>query len=222
MCGVKQLVLDLIPPPLPTFDNFVPGRNREAWTRLREIAAATGPTAPTVIYLWGAAGSGKSHLLQALAGSGKFALRTGALEDVPADRHHHLVDNVAALDDAGQVALFHLINRANGAGGAVVVAGPSAPRDLVMRPELASRLGSGLVFQLHPLDDQEKADALRAHAAARGFALRDDVTAYLLRHARRDMASLISFLDALDQYSLQTGREITLPLLREMSQPSLV
>ena len=58
--------------------------------------------------------------------------------------------------------------------------------------------------------------------AERGFGLRDDVVAYLLRHSRRDMASLVGMLDALDKYSLETGREITLPLLRELSQPLLV
>ena len=219
MSAVKQLVLDLIPPPLPTFDNFVPGRNREAWTRLRE---GPGPGA-TVLYLWGATGSGKSHLLQALASAGgKYVLRQSRLADVPADQHHHLVDDVESLDDDGQVALFHLINRAQAASGVVIATGSVAPRDLPLRPELASRLGSGLTFQLHPLDDREKAEALHAHASARGFALRDEVVQYLLRHARRDMASLVSFLDALDKYSLETGREITLPLLREMSQPSLV
>ncbi len=219
---VKQLVLDLIPPPSPTFDNFVPGRNSEARAYLCETVREAAPV-QHVVYLWGASGSGKTHLLRALAAAQPgFVLRTGSLEDLPPGQHHHLVDQVEKLDDAGQVALFHLINRAQAAGGRVVATGPVAPRDLPLRPELTSRLGSGMVFQLQPLDDQEKAAALRAHAAARGFTLRDEVTAYLLRHARRDMASLISFLDALDQYSLETGREITLPLLREMSQPSLV
>ena len=77
------------------------------------------------------------------------------------------------------------------------------------------------MFQLLPLTDLEKADALRAQAAGRGFALREEVIGYLLRHARRDMSSLIGMLDALDHYSIETGREITLPLLRELSQPSL-
>ena len=76
--------------------------------------------------------------------------------------------------------------------------------------------------RLTPLSDDEKSDALRAHARTRGFTLREEVIAYLLRHSRRDLASLIGFLDALDQYSLETGREITLPMLREMAQPNLV
>ena len=128
------------------------------------------------------------------------------------------------LNDQQQIALFNLINLVSqpGSAGCVVATGSMAPRDLPLRPELSSRLGSGLVLQLHPLSDAEKAEALRAHAQTRSFTLRDDVIAYLLRHARRDMASLISILDALDRYSLETGREITLPMLREMAQPSLL
>jgi DnaA family protein len=87
---------------------------------------------------------------------------------------------------------------------------------------LTSRLGSGLVFHLQPLSDGEKAEALRAHATSRSFALRDEVVAYLLRYSRRDLPSLISILDALDRHSLETGREITLPLLRKMAQPTLL
>ena len=56
--------------------------------------------------------------------------------------------------------------------------------------------------------------ALAAHARSRGFALADEVSAYLLNHARRDMGSLIAALDSLDRYSLETGRAITVPLLK--------
>jgi DnaA-homolog protein len=211
---VKQLVLDLIPAPLPTFDNFVRGCNGEALEVCKQagsnpsVGAPFGANASKVLYLWGVSGSGKTHLIRALL---------GLLPNLKS------VDDVERLNDAEQIQLFNQINHVNqpGESGFVVVTGSSAPRDLPLRPELTSRLGSGLTFQLHPLTDAEKAEALRAHAKARGFQLRDDVTQYLLRHARRDMASLISFLDALDRYSLETGREITLPLLREMSQPTL-
>jgi DnaA-homolog protein len=220
---VKQLVLDLIPTPLPTFDNFVRGCNGEALEVCMQAGSSPnagalfrggpplggGANAPKVLYLWGVSGSGKTHLVRALL---------GVLPDIKS------VDGVERLNDAEQIQLFNEINHVNqpGESGFVVATGNSAPRDLPLRPELTSRLGSGLVFQLHPLTDAEKAEALRAHAKARGFQLRDDVTQYLLRHARRDMASLISFLDALDRYSLETGREITLPLLRSMSQTTLV
>ena len=80
---------------------------------------------------------------------------------------------------------------------------------------------SGTTGEASTLTDDEKRDALAAHARARGFALSDEVAAYLLTHARRDMPSLIQALDALDRYSLETGRAITVPLLKAALQPSL-
>jgi DnaA family protein len=219
---VKQLVLEISPPPAPDFANYVAGRNAEAVAVLRGIVdnatAASGPI--KVVYLWGAAGSGKTHLLRAFAR--RFTAEpthTAAPLWVvsTASGSHVLVDNAERLNDDQQVALFNAINeRSLERGSTVVVTGAVSPRDLALRPELSSRLGSGLVFALHPLSDDEKRTALRAHASSRGFALRDDVIAYMLRYAKRDMPSQIAILDALDRYSLETGREITLPLLKQM------
>jgi DnaA-homolog protein len=223
---VKQLVLSLIPTPTPTFDNFVAGRNQEVLATLKQLILPNPSNgghlqanSPKVVYLWGVSGSGKSHLLLSTAASLGIFIGVTAAETNPIV----ILDNVERLDDASQIQLFNAINeRALLPYGGVVVAGNVAPRDLPLRPELTSRLGSHLVYQLHPLTDADKAAALNAHAKARGFMLRDDVANYLLRHSRRDMASLMAMLDALDQYSLETGREITLPLLKQMSQPSLV
>ena len=134
----------------------------------------------------------------------------------------YTVDDVDRLSDVSQQTLFNLVNRMQMTTGVVIATGNAAPRDLAIRRDLASRLGSGLVFQLQPLTDDERSEALRVHARTRGFALREEVIAYLLRHARRDMSSLMSILDELDAYSIETGREITLPLLKEVAQPSLV
>jgi len=205
---VKQLVLEIVPPPQPSFANFVAGRDGEALAALLYAASGVSPQPAKVIYLWGSSGAGKTHLIEAMRGS---------------DANVLLQDNVQRLDDAAQVGLFNAINeRALLSDSAVVVAGDTAPRALPLRPELSSRLGSGLVFQIQSLTDDEKAAALRSHAASRAFRLHEDVVAYLLRHSRRDMPSLIATLDALDRYSLETGREITLPLLKQMPQPNLI
>lgn len=215
---MKQLVLEIAPPPPATFDNFVIGSNRELIETLRELAE--GRFRERVTYIWGESGAGKTHLLEAvrkmsvgkLAGGTIFA-RADAVPDAPEERTLLVLADVAAADEEGQARLFNLINTLG--DSALLVSGPSAPRDLPMRKDLTTRLGSGLVYQVHALTDAEKHAALSAHAKSRGFGLTDEVAGYLLRHARRDMSSLIAMLDALDHYSLETGRPITVPLLKE-------
>jgi DnaA family protein len=219
---VKQLVLDLIPAPAPSLANFVVGRNREAYSVVSGLLGGSQPAGARVVYLWGEKGSGKTHLLAALTAVAHGGFTAGVPADDSQAAGGYVIDDVEDLDETAQQALFNLMNRLQMNGGALVATGSTAPRDLALRRDLASRLGSGLVFQLQPLSEQERADALRVHARTRGFALRDDVIGYLLRHARRDMATLMSTLDALDAYSIETGREITLPLLKEVSQPMLV
>lgn len=219
MAVVKQLVLDLIPPPQPTLDNFVAGRNGELVSLLREMQGQAATQSVRVVYFWGEEGCGKSHLIRALRALGHHSSIVDA--DIVESNQSRAIDDVHRLDAAAQQALFNYINDQVATGGVLVTAGIVAPRDLPVRRDLASRLGSGLVFQLHSLTDAEKAFALREHARSRGFPLRDDVIAYLLRHVRRDMPSLMSFLDALDRYSIESSREITLALVREISQPSL-
>ena len=63
-------------------------------------------------------------------------------------------------------------------------------------------------------DDADKPAALLAYARQRGFTLAPDVIRYLLVHGRRDMATLLATLAALDRHSLATKRPVTLPMLR--------
>jgi DnaA family protein len=87
---------------------------------------------------------------------------------------------------------------------------------LTLRADVVTRLAWGLVYEVHGLSDREKAAALAGHASVRGFALQEDVSNYLLTHARRDMPGLVALLDALDRYSLESQRPVTVPLLREL------
>jgi DnaA family protein len=72
------------------------------------------------------------------------------------------------------------------------------------------------VNEVHDHPDSQNAGRHAEHAKARGFALHDEVTAYLLTRARRDMPALLAILDALDRYSLEAKRPVTVPLLREL------
>jgi DnaA family protein len=204
---MRQLVLTLAPPPAPALDNFFPGRNFEA------------------VYLWGEGGCGRSHLLQAtvalLQARGvtiAYVAQGGRLPAADSDIQALAVDDVDKLDPQAQVAFFNLYNLLRERRGMVLAAGASPPARLQLRPDLLTRLGWGLVYQVHALSDEEKAAALKRHAGARAFDLPDDVVEYLLRHLSRDLPSLMTMLDALDRHSLEVKRPITLPLLRELLQ----
>ena len=195
---MQQLPLGISPAAEPAFDNFVAGGNAEALSRVRELA--DGALRERIVYLWGAAGSGRTHLLRS-------ATRSNASLVV--------VDDVQLLDPASQQALFVAINEARDGGPGVLVAGDKPPAQLALREDLRTRLAWGLVYELVPLGDEDKARHLKAAAAARGLQLSDDIVGYLLTRLPRDMRSLQSIMEVLDQYSLMRKRPLTLPLVRE-------
>jgi DnaA family protein len=126
------------------------------------------------------------------------------------------IDDVERLSEDGQIALFNLYNVLREKGATLLAAGHVAPMQLGLRPDVVTRLGWGLVYEVHALTDEEKTRALADRASARGFTLQPDVSQYLLTHARRDMPALLAVLDALDRYSLEAKRPVTVPLLREL------
>lgn len=214
---MRQLLLDLTQAPAPTFSNFVPGRSAEALLAAR--SAAAGAIKEPVLYLWGEPGSGKTHLLRAMCAEAEGAMFVRGAEYAGQETARVLViDDVEQLQEPAQVALFNAFNE--GRHQLIVASARAAPREVALRRDLATRLALGLTYLLHALTDDEKRDALAAHARVRGFALSDEVRAYLLTHTRRDMPSLIATLDALDRYSLETGRPVTVPLLREAIRPA--
>ena len=218
---MKQLTFELAAPEPPAFANFVPGPNREALAALD--ALARGYLAETGVVLWGDAGVGKSHLLRATVAAALAAGRDAVYVGDPADARAEPASAgtlvaVDAVDEAAAEAqgrLFTLYNALAAAGGNLVAACTRAPAQLALRDDLRTRLGYGLVYEIVALADADKAAALAGYARQRGFRLSGDVIAYLLAHGRRDMATLVATLAALDRQSLATHRPITVPFLRE-------
>ena len=195
---MQQLVLDIRPATEPDFDNYIPGPNAEALARVRGLAA--GALREAIVYLWGEPGSGRTHLLRAAARVNPQLI---------------IADDVEALDPAAQQQLFAAINAARDGAAPVLAAGKVSPAGLALREDLRTRLAWGLVYQLRPLSDADKAEHLRAEAARRGLRLSDEVVGYLLTRLPRDLPSLNGVLDALDRYSLAAKRPVTVPLVRE-------
>ena len=213
---MRQLLLDIRPPARPDLARFVAGRNIELMAQLEAMLDDTATE--RMVYVWGAPGSGKSYLLAgwaaACAARGHVVMQNGteAGEVVVADA-------VESWDAAQQAAGFAAFNQVRESGGMWLAAGSMPPAELPLMPELRTRLGWGLVFQLQPLDDAEKRTALQRHAETLGFQLDPQVSDYLLTRGARDMQSLLGVLEALDRFSLETRRPITLPLARQLLNP---
>lgn len=224
---MTQLLLDLLPSQPPSFDNFVAGENRELLARLRQLAV---PGCYDALYLWGAPGCGKSHLLAAAAAqalrkrpvllldgcriaSADFLAPTGGLL---------IVDSVDALDETAQIALFRIFNSARMIGLSLLLAGDLPPVRLGLREDLRTRIGQTLIYEVKTLDDEQKADALQRHALERGLRVDAALVRYLLSHGRRDLPSLMAVLDHLDRATLERKQQATLALLKEALQLQLI
>ena len=191
-----------------TFDNFYPAGNEIALQSLQQGN-------DRMVYLWGPAGSGKSHLLQAAC----HATAAEGLSPVYLPLQELITFSPELLQGLAEweEALFHLYNRVRDRGRRLVVSASVAPAGLALTlPDLTSRLGWGPVFQLASLSDTDKRAALQLRARRRGLDMSNDVADYLLRRCPRDMDSLFNLLNRLDQASLAAQRRLTIPFVRDL------
>jgi DnaA family protein len=215
---MKQLVLDLGYDPVQSLETFEVGENAELAHLMHQFAERH--SREHFAYLWGESAAGKTHLLQALAA---FPASRYIPHHAPASEFVYspevslyLLDDCDRLTAAAQIDAFALFNQIREHGAYMVSTGPVPPAVLPVREDLRTRMGWGLVYQIHGLSDDQKIAALTHAAEARGLTLSASVLPYLLSHFKRDMRSLSTMLDALDHYSLETQRPVTLPLLRDL------
>lgn len=188
------------------------------------------------MYLAGASGTGKTHLLLgACARAGEHGRRAAYVPlaaaagrvrealDVAGGAQLVAIDGVEAIAGTreDEIALFEAHNRWRAEGAVVVYAAGAAPDalDLVL-PDLRSRLGHCLRVVLQPLDDEGRADVLRTRAERRGLVLEPAAIEWLLRREGRDLAHLTVLLDRLDRASLAAQRRVTVPFLRQVLDAS--
>lgn len=211
------------------FASFHPGRNQPVVDALLALRAQA---VPRVVWLHGAHGVGKTHLLQALCARATLRGERAAflpLRDLPGATPELLaglgslqwvcIDDVeSVLAESGwQRQLFALHQELEEQGGRLVLASALPPQALdIALADLASRVRGGLVLRLQPLDDAEQIEALQLRAELRGLDLHSEVAQYLLRRLPREMTTLCAFLDRLDQAALAAQRRLTIPFVRQV------
>jgi DnaA family protein len=218
---MKQIPLAIGPDSLPTFDSYLTSANAAAVAHLRALAM---PAAP--VYLWGPAGSGKSHLLRALVHEVQVLGESAGCFDaddatpwVPQEGWSLVVvDRCEELDAQRQQAAFALFVQAADMGVQWAAAGRVPPVDLPLRDDLRTRLAWGHVFALQPLGEGETRAALRREADRRGIFLSDEVMDYVLNRSARDLGTLMQVLERMDRFALARQRSVSVPLLRQMLQ----
>ncbi len=224
---MKQLPLDYGLAPEPGLDNFTPTGNEAALAHLRQrLEQPQRGAVPT--YLWGESGSGKTHVLRAVAHAlqahgealGWLDANTARPQDFDPAWQVVLLDDCHLFDARQQATAFNwFVNAQTPTQGQprwVLAAGAVPPADLTVREDLRTRLGWGQVHRLQALDEPQRNAVLRQAAQGRGLHLSDEVVAFMVNRFSRDLSSLMQLLDHLDRYALGTQRAITIPLIKSM------
>lgn len=184
------------------------------------------------IFLWGSEGVGCSHLLQAAChyaeGLGHSSVYLPldelvafepsvfeGLESLQLVALDHL--QAIAGNPIWEEALFHLFNRLRESGTRLLVAADASPAHLNLElPDLISRLTWGISYQVSPLEDIDKAQALLLRAKQRGLNMPNEVANFILSRGSRKMVDICQELEELDKASLSTQRRLTIPFVKEV------
>ncbi len=226
---MQQLALEVRLADYALFETFLAGPNEPCVHALRDAARSAGTT---FVWVWGAAGSGRSHLLQACVNEAGAAGTRAAY--LPLGASNTLVPEVMDGLEACQLVVVDDVNRVAGNAawergllmlyegvrqrtGRLVLAADQAPAHCEFRlPDLKSRFASAATFRLRSMSEEERIRAMQLRARWRGLDLSDDVANYLLARVARDTGSLFELLDRLDREALVARRRLTVPFVRDV------
>jgi DnaA family protein len=225
-----QYTLAVTLPDDETLQSFYGAKESPAVQFIEQFLAPGKPQLP--LYLFGASGSGKSHLLYAACVHAQELGLTSQLLALDDFRQYSprlfdgleqldlvCLDNIQAIagDSHWQVALFDLYNRMVEQGKRLLIVADEAPQQLgISLPDLVSRLQACTIFQLRLLSDDDKQKLLQQKARLRGMDLPDEVARFLLNRQQREIRALVAILDKLDKASIVHQRKLTIPFVKDV------
>jgi DnaA family protein len=184
------------------------------------------------LYIWGATGFGKTHLLQAACKQASESdlqvayLPLKQLSELSSEMLHDLGElDLVCVDDiecvAGQIewqqGLVWLYNELRDNEHSMIISSNVSATNIELEvDDLKSRLSWDQVLRIKEADDELKIQILKQKANARSFELSDEVIEYLIVRVDRNLGSLIDILDKIDHASLAAKRKITIPFVKDL------
>ncbi|PWC32552.1 chromosomal replication initiator protein DnaA [Azospirillum sp. TSO35-2] len=226
-----------------TFENFVVGKPNElAHAAARRVADATTVTF-NPLFLYGGVGLGKTHLMHALAwqirkndpnrkvlylSAEKFMyqfIRALRFKDTMAFKQQFRSVDVLMIDDvqfisgkdSTQEEFFHTFNALVDQNRQVIISADKSPSDLEgMEERLRSRLGWGLVADIHPTTYELRLGILQAKADALQASIPMKVLEFLAHKITSNVRELEGALNRIVAHAELVGRAITLETTQEV------
>jgi chromosomal replication initiator protein len=212
--------------PRYTFDSFITGKcNQFAYAAAMTVATDPGQTY-NPLYLYGGAGLGKTHLIQAIghtAVANNMKVLYVSAEQYTNDlmtaiREHQtrelhlkyrsvdmlLVDDVQFFDGKQKTGenFFHTFDELHNAGKQIVITSDRLPKAMPLLPErLQSRFEWGLVTEIQPPDYETRLAILQGKTKQDGTMLSDDVLEFLAGQIQQNIRVLEGSLNRVIAYA---------------------
>ena len=223
--------------PRYTFTNFVVGKPNELAFAVARRTAESEKAAFNPLFLYGGVGLGKTHLMHAIAwhireqtpsrkvmylSAEKFMyrfVRALRFRDTMSFKEQFRSVDVLMIDDvqfisgkdSTQEEFFHTFNALVEDGRQVIISADKSPTDLEgMEERLRSRLGWGMVADIHPADYELRLGILQAKAERAQIQIPDKVLEFLAHKIVSNVRELEGALNRIMAHAMLVGREITI------------
>ena len=229
--------------PRYTFANFVVGKPNELAFAVARRTAESATVAFNPLFLYGGVGLGKTHLMHAIAwhireqdpsrhvvylSAEKFMYRfvqalrfrdTMSFKEQFRSVDVLMIDDVQFISgkDSTQEEFFHTFNALVEDGRQVIISADKSPTDLEgMEERLRSRLGWGMVADIHPADYELRLGILQSKAERARISVPDKVLEFLAHRISSNVRELEGALTRIAAHASLVGREITIDSAAEL------
>ena len=178
------------------------------------------------VFIYGASGQGKTHILQGAVLKALEMDKNAVYIDCSQSFPEHILDlvdqidfisfdNVHLISSENQEVFFDLYNRARQTQIFILVSGDSLPSDLEVMKDIKTRLSLAAVYKLEELNDELIMSVIDSQMSQRNLSVNSNVYEYLFKNYSRDLKLLLSTLNDLDTASLQSKKPISIPFVKK-------